>query len=133
MRKKLIIEVFIMLIIFFFLNSLKAQERAIENGVYVLKNLGSNLCLDANIAQQKTDGGQVQLWKFLYNKNQQWRIQYIGNELYSIRLVTSGLCLSANNPPDSSIEEGTVIELWHYYKGTNEVWQIEKAGDGNDM
>jgi Ricin-type beta-trefoil lectin domain-like len=120
------------LTITFFQNSVKAQQRALENGVYVLTNSASNLCLGAKIDQQNKNGGQVQRWNFAYKKNQQWRIQYIGNGLYSIRLSASGLCLSAHNPPGSTLENGTIIELWHYSNGTNEKWQIEKAGDGDE-
>lgn len=100
------------------------------HGRFYIKNVGAAKALDAHDATVNTNGGKVQLWHFYPgNVNQQWVLQPLGRNRYTVRCAAS-LSNKVLDVTGGVIDrDGTAIQLWDVLNGANQIWTLERAHD----
>ena len=102
-------------------------ERTIEDGVYNIKTVLNEEYLFDIANGNKNNGGNLQLAKKSEEDNQKFNIQYKGNGVYNISVVSSEKYLDVQG---SSKENGANVAQWQYHGGENQQWIIKKSENG---
>jgi len=89
-------------------------------GTFYITSVNSNLCLDVTGASSNA-GTNVEQWYCNQQANQQWTIQPVSFDVYSIISVNSNLCLDVTG---QSTNAGTNVEQWVCNGQTNQQWTI---------
>ena len=104
-----------------------AENRPIEDGVYVIKSaLNKKYVLDIEGAK-KTKGSNLELWENNGGDNQKFKVQYLGSGCYSISPKHCGKTLDVKG---NSKKAGTNVQQWSKLNQNNQKWIIKSAGDG---
>ncbi|GAA4003373.1 hypothetical protein GCM10022408_13660 [Hymenobacter fastidiosus] len=98
---------------------------ALVPGIYTLTVRSSGKPLEvvdesrvANLPGQRPPGPKVAV---------QWRLENAGSGNYRLLVQGSNKVLEVLG---SSTSNGAALDLWSYYSGNNQVWQIEDVGEG---
>ncbi|MEJ2045581.1 MAG: glycoside hydrolase family 127 protein [Reinekea sp.] len=103
-----------------------AKNITLMNGRYIIYSRFSGLAMDVE-AISTSNGANVWQWQYLGGKNQQFDIEHVGDNYYSIRAAHSGKSLDVY---DFSKEPGGEIRQYEYWGGDNQLWSIVSSGDG---
>ena len=110
------------------LNTGPDSNGIVSGGVYTLINIAGNLALD-NPAGSITAGTQIQLWGANGASAQQWRIDAVGNGIYTLTNIASGALRI--DDPNGSNAPGTKLQLWYANMQIPQNWRIQRQSDGN--
>lgn len=96
----------------------------------VILNRASDKALDAVSNDVSSNGCQVQLWDYLglSQKNQNWRLDDLGNGYVRIVNVESGLVLDAHS--NDVHRNGCRVQLWQWRGELQQQWAIEPVIEG---
>jgi endoglucanase len=73
------------------------------------------------------NGTQIQQWAYVGGASQQWTINNVGNNQYSIIGVQSGKCIDISNWGTTN---GTKVQLWDYLGGSNQKYSFTATDSG---
>ena len=98
----------------------------ITGGACKLLARHSGKALDAS-GSGTTDGTQIIQWTYGGGANQQWTLNSVGNNQYSIIGVQSGKCIDISNWGTAN---GTKVQLWDYVGGSNQKYTFTATDSG---
>jgi hypothetical protein len=102
----------------------------VQNGVYAITAKTTGNVLDCN-GCSNANGTQVDLWSYWGGSCQQWAVSRLSNGNYSIRNLNSdGSAGRALDCTGCSPNDGTQLQLWDYWAGPCQTWQITSQADG---
>jgi len=79
-----------------------------------------------------TNGTRIHIWPYNGTSNQKWNIHPLGNGFYSIRTINpDGSIGRSLDCTGCSPNNGTQIELYDYWGGSCQQWQITPTSGGN--
>ncbi len=122
--------ILLILIVTFFIAGMnvKAYDRTIDDGVYVIRSsINNNYVLDAN-GGIANNGTNVQL--FLYNGglSQKWIVRYMDDGFYEIRsTINDNFALDANG---AIFNNSVNIQLWGKNNSVAQKWYIKEDTNG---
>ncbi|MBL4827561.1 MAG: family 43 glycosylhydrolase [Spongiibacteraceae bacterium] len=98
----------------------------IDNGTYIIKNKFSAKVLDV-LGGSSADGASVVQNSSSGASTQQWNVNYLGDNQYSLISAGSGKALEVYN---WSTEDGADIAQWTYWAGDPQRWILSDQGNG---
>lgn len=109
--------------------NVKAASKTISNGTYTISSaIHNGYVLDVTGGTMK-NRTNIQLYKGLNSKSQQWKVTYLGSGYYSI--VSAKNTSYALDFAGTKKKNGTNIQLWKYKKtNKSQHWIIKDAGGG---
>jgi Ricin-type beta-trefoil lectin domain-like len=117
--------IFIISVILFFSSPILAQ---LANGHYLIRLDASGLVLDAESANFRNNGCNIQLWQQRASDNQVWYITKVSGNNYIITLFSSGLALDAAS--ETFNKNGGKVQLWQNNGGSTQIWTIKPLTNG---
>ncbi len=103
---------------------------ALPSGNYEITASTTGNALDC-YGNGNTNGTAIQLWPYAGTNNQRWNVTNLGNGYYSIRTINpDGSVGRSLDCTGGSPNDGTYIELWDYWGGSNQQWQITQTSGG---
>jgi hypothetical protein len=93
-------------------------------GTHVITNSNSGMALDVAGASTAS-GGLIIQWPADGGSNQDWSLDQVSGNVFTLVNENSGLCLDV---PGSSITEGTQLDQWTCNGGANQEWAVEAVG-----
>lgn len=93
---------------------------------YKFLNKKSGKALEVN-GQSTINGAAIDQWDYWAGANQQWTINSLGSNNFSVLNRNSGKALDVNG---QSVTPGAAVIQWDYSGGANQQWQIIDIGFG---
>ncbi len=108
-------------------DSYTEASQMLPDGVYTIHPFGNpEYALDIS-GDSREDNANLQLWNSTGEGPQQFRLQYQGDGLYTIRAVNSGKYLTAYEYGNTN---GTNVVQDAYTGGANQKWYLYRDGNG---
>lgn len=95
------------------------------SGTQVLTSENSGMAMDVAGASTAT-GALVIQWPKNGGANQEWTLQPVTGNVFTVRNVHSGMCLDV---PGSSLSEGVQLDQWTCNGGAGQEWAFEAVGN----
>ena len=126
--KKLMIFMLSFMIFFLFNMSVKAYEKTIDDGVYIIhSSINENYVLDAN-GGFANNGVNVQLYFKNNGLSQKWIVRYLNDGYYEITsTINDNYALDVNG---AAFNNSVNIQLWKKNDSTAQKWIIKETGNG---
>lgn len=126
--KKLMIFMFSFMIFFLFNMSVKAYEKTIDDGVYIIhSSINENYVLDAN-GGFANNGVNVQLYFKNNGLSQKWIVRYLNDGYYEITsTINDNYALDVNG---AAFNNSVNIQLWKKNDSSAQKWIIKETGNG---
>ncbi len=103
----------------------RVTQPTVFSGIYYLRNIKSNYCLDVANASYD-DGANIQQYFCNYVPAQQWELTNIGGNVYSLRNINSGKLLDV-----AWGGNGSNVQQWGTTANGNErKWEINETSSG---
>ncbi|TBW58463.1 carbohydrate-binding protein [Marinobacter halodurans] len=103
-----------------------ASAQVLPNGRYIITSRLSGLAVDVS-EKSRSDGANVNQWKYHGGENQQFEIINKGGDYYLIRAVHSRKAISTYG---DSKESDVNVHQWTYKGKNNQIWKISPSGSG---
>ena len=102
-------------------------EETIEDGIYKIATvLNTNISLEVSNSSTANQAN-VQLWSYVGENQQKFKLEYDGNGYYIIRNVNSGKVLDVAN---AGMLSGTNVQQYEYNGTDSQKWIIKETEDG---
>ena len=126
--KKIFLILFIIVSFIMVIPKVKAYERTIEDGVYIIRSsVNKNYVLDAYGAVAN-NGTNIQSYYYNGGLSQKWIVKYDSEGFYNITsTINENYSLDANG---AIFENNVNIQLWQKNGSNAQKWQIKKEPDG---
>lgn len=100
----------------------------ISDGAYRVRasHSASDKCLNVYGAS-KSNGGNIVLWDCGNSTHEQWDFEHLGNDVYKITSVNSGLALDVYGVSNA---DAANVNQWQYLGQDNQKWKAQKSGSG---
>lgn len=106
------------------------NQLAIAESTYLIRNVNSGMCVDVSQDGGKghSDGANIYQYPCHGRTNQQWTLQALGNNTFSLESVNSGLMMEVSG---ASKKQGATIHQWHWNNTNNQKWVISQNSNGS--